>query len=101
MAARVRTDGATIAAKLVLPRDAADRLRAVNTRRRFERHWPTVLHEPDPVRAREATSHRSGRAAPRARRSRPPRHGPPPTHRRWAHGLRRRGTAPTDHGPMQ
>jgi len=29
MAARVRTDGATIAAKLVLPRDAADRLRAV------------------------------------------------------------------------
>src|SRR4051794_21687993 len=50
MAARVRTDGATIAAKLVLPRDAADRLRAVNTRRRCARHWPTVAHEPDPVR---------------------------------------------------
>jgi hypothetical protein len=60
MAARVRTDGATIAAKLVLPRDAADRLRAVDTRRRCARHWPTVAHEPDPVR---------GCLSPRAKRA--------------------------------
>src|SRR3954453_19048576 len=77
MAARVRTDGATIAAKLVLPRDAADRLRAVNTKRRGARHWPTVAHEPDPVRgcsfpsgqARDRTGPSRGR---RLRRSRLP-----------------------------